>query len=157
MRKIILLLVLLAASPVSAQSVDPLNKIWPLGTVISAKACNDTAANRAFTVADVALERGYNLLVVTFDFTWVDATDVTLTCTHSPDAGTTKATLQDCTVSAGNCTSDDVKFTKSVTASKIWPWRVDVTGFYDVTCTFACTEAVGGGDLLTMKGYLTPD
>ncbi len=111
------------------------------------------AAPRSFTRNDI---QGYGLLVIYVDHSAHNTlTKLAMACTATNDGGTTDFELQDCTLAAGDCDSADASWTKGSVLSPIagvkkWPWRVDITGFEEVTCTFTPTTG-SATDYLTVE------
>jgi len=138
--------------PAIAQANDPRAMFSAKVTHIDDISLNAAAATRTFNLSNA---QGYKLLVLTFNLSArASSTDVGLTCAVSDDGGTTKAELQDCSVSSGACTSSDASWSKTVSGVKVWPWRVNVLGFKWIECVITSTAA-GAGDKLTVTGHLT--
>ena len=131
----------LALGATPAQAQEGKHRWRDVGTVLNAVACNASAGTRTWT-ATSGSGAGFGLAAFQFDFTYNAATAVTWTCFGSLDGGTTYAELQSCSVSSGTCTSTDAVWSKAVSASDDWIWRVDFLGLSDIKCTLACT---GGG------------
>ena len=159
MQRILLAIVLLAPSVALAQ-VTPKTRSLELGTVLNNIDLDGAAAVRTFTIGpsiggtslitgDERLE-GYTWLDLRFAFTYGASTDVGLTCTTSENGGTDEDTLQDCTLASGVCTSNDASWTKAVTASKKWRWRIGIKNGKRVKCVVTSTGA-GASDQLTVK------
>ena len=127
----------------------------PLLTLVNDLAIN---SSRSFTVTPCDSNNiCYSLLVLTLNHSaHSSASAVNMTCTESPDSGTTTATLQDIAVSSGVGTSSNASWVKAVTGTAVWPWRVDVHGFMSVTCTITGTGA-DGSDKITVKGYMVSE
>lgn len=99
--------------------------------------------------------RGYGILAVTLNHSAnTSSTDVGMTCTESPDGGVTNGVIQECQNASGNCTSNDARWTKAISGVKVWPWRVNVLGFRDVTCTLTSTGAAAT-DLISVQYHLS--
>ena len=115
-------------------------------------------ASRSFTVSPCdANGYCYSTLVLSLNHSTHDAASaIAMTCTTSLDSGTTNATLQDCDVASGACTSNDASWTKAISGVKAWPWRVDVAGYPSVTCTITDTGG-GAGDKITVLGLLVTE
>jgi hypothetical protein len=150
--KKILFVVMLFSSTASAQRIaeGPLNltrRANQGGKLLDAATL---AADRSFTISTSGA-RGYGLLTLYISLTWDAASAVALTCTGSNDGNTTDYALQSCSVASGACTSSDASWSKAVTASKKWIWRVDVEGIEDIECTFTDTGG-GASDTLTVYG-----
>ena len=149
------LLALIFSASAFARASEPQAMRYPLGTLLDGVALNDaTPANRTLTVLTDGTQSGYGLLVLYVDHTNSNASTVDMTCTNKPTATDTAATLQDCTIDAGECESDDASWSKSVSASKAWPWRVNISGFPGrIECVLSGTSA-DGSDLVSIKGWL---
>lgn len=128
--------VLLLLRPAEAQAATP-----KLVNV----AANASAGQRTFTVANP--NGAFNLLVVHANFTWSAATTVTFTCQESPDSGSTLYDLQDGLTASGAQTLSDATKVKAVVASKKWPMRWDISGFYFISCTYSAAGG-GAGDIM---------
>ena len=130
--------------------------VTPIQTYLNAVACSASAGSRTATVEVGHIGpngQAYQLLVFNLFLDYTAATAVTMSCTASPDNGTNKYTIQDCTMASGACTSNDASWSKAISAAdKKWPWRVDTTGFLRLDCVFACGA---GADTLTVTGYET--
>jgi hypothetical protein len=133
------------------------NWTYKLGTLVNNLGLD---ASRSFSVAATAIQ-GAGLLTLYISVT--DANDsvtaLGMTCTSSPDGGTTDYTIQDCTVASGACTSSNASWTKDpsgISSPKLWPWRVDIEGLIgdgsNIECTFTNTGGVAA-DKLTVIGY----
>jgi hypothetical protein len=122
-------------------------------TFISAKSCLATTAQRTFTLNSGKLsDGGWGLATLNFKYTYSAATAVTMVCTISDDSGTTSFTPQSCNDISGTNTCVNMKWSKAVTASANWPWRVGLGGFVYATCTVYCVSG-SVGDSLTVTGY----
>lgn len=130
------------------------NKYAVYGTVIDAQTM---AAPRSFTIVrqNPAYYGVYGLTTLWICLTDADnsVTDLTMTCTGSPNDGTTDYTLQDCsTLVAGVCTSVNASWSKNpsaISSPKCWPWRVDTEGVAELECTFTPTGGAAA-DLLSV-------
>jgi len=112
-------------------------------------------ATRSFTVAPCN-DSGdcYSTLVLTLNHSVHNsATAIAMSCTATVDDGTTDATLQECAVANGVCTSSDASWSKAVSGTAVWAWRVDVRGYPSVTCTITDTGG-DAADKITVKGVL---
>ena len=151
---IAVLATILALSTAQAQSVGPRHATAQLGTLVSAASMN---ASSSFTVpTNVPLGYGLMVLYITVLDANNTVTALNLSCTASHDGNTTDYTLQDCTVVAGVCTSNNASWTKNpsaITSPKIWPWRVDIESFKDLECTITNTGGEAA-DKLTIVGYV---
>lgn len=146
--KALLAVALFTLSTSTALGAAPKQMYSPYGTVINGVALS--AASSSFTVNfDNPTTNGIPGLIVV----WVSVTDasnsvtaINMSCTGSPNNGTTDYTLQDCSSTAGGvCTSANASWTKdpsAITSPKRWPWRVDIEGMPEVECVFTDT----GGD-----------
>jgi hypothetical protein len=154
-RIITTLLVLSLAAPVAAGEEGRALQ-YGLGTLLNGVALNAVAATRTANI-DLQNERtGYDVLALHIAHTNASgALTITMDCFNDPDAGdAVTAQLQDCTVSTGTCTSSDADWSKAVTTSKTWVWRVDVAGLPgQVNCVFAASGA-GATDTILVKGWL---
>jgi hypothetical protein len=106
-------------------------------TALSLVPLDGSGASLAFTVVTT----GYAVVNVYLHHV-VNATaeNIVMSCTTS-DGTTSGYILQDCNVSAGDCTSSDSQWTKAVTGAKKWPWQVHVLGYGSVTCTMSSALA----------------
>lgn len=111
-------------------------------------------AARTFSITNTHQSGSWDLMIVYISL--VDANDSTtalnLSCTASHDNNTTDYTLQDCTTAAGVHTCVNESWTKDpsgISSPKQWPWRVVISGFEDIECTFTDTGGAAA-DLLTV-------
>jgi hypothetical protein len=156
-----LTLALLLAPSVAFAQLAPKTKTLELGTLLNNVSGNASASSLTFTIGP-----NIGTTITTGDdrlegYTWLDlrfnhsahsaATAVTMTCTTSEDGGTTKEILQDCTVASGACTSDDASWSKAVSGTKKWRWRVGIKNGKQAECVVALT-AGDGTDKITVKG-----
>lgn len=158
MKKRFFVLAVVLALPSAALAQDKAVRVTPLKTHMTAQSCISTvaAADRTATIDVGRLGpngEALSLAVVGIDLTWNAAATVTLTCTSSDDGGTTDYSIQDCTMGSGTCTSADLSWSKTVTASKKWQWRIDTLGFVRLECVVLCSGA--GTDTVTIKSYQT--
>ena len=158
MRTLLVALCLLLSSAAYAQ--DKKLTVTPKRDHFTAQSCISTVAAASRTaIIDLGFVgpngQAMSRTVVEVELTWNAAATVTMTCTESSDGGTTDFTIQDCTTGAGTCTSNDASWSKAVTASKNWPWRIRSAGFLRLECVFLCSGA--GTDTLTVKSYQTTD
>lgn len=160
MRVFALLAAVLAAAPAGAQVVGPVHMTVPQnGTgkvLINNVALNAAAASRTLTLSTAAGSlpvRGYGVLVLSVKRTRNAGSDLTMTCTQSPDGGTTDFPLAECESAAasGVCTYYQQTWKDAGSVSANWTWRVDILGYSEVECVFASTSA-NGSDLLTVTG-----
>jgi len=149
------LLLVATSSSVSARGVEDRAARYPLGTLVNAVALNAAAASRTATFSVDGDRSGYDLAALYIEHSNSSgALTVTMSCTNLPSATDSDATLQDCTIASGVCTSDDASWEKSVTTDTVWPWRVDISGFPgQIDCVFAASGA-GASDTITVKGWL---
>lgn len=155
-RLLTLIVVAILAAASSAQAALPRNSYKKYGTVVAAQTL---ASTRSFVVN---LDQPDLMGVFGLATAWVCVADannsvtaLTMTCTSSPDGGTTDHTLQSCTTAAGVCTSSNASWTKdpsAITSPKCWPWRVDIEGMANLECSFANT---GGTAADTINVILT--
>jgi len=150
MKKILTYLTLIAF-PAIALATPSSHEARTVGTLLSAVALNATAATRTITLTEQNM-RGFSVAALFIDFNRTAATDVSMTCTGSMDAGTTYFQFQSCDVSAGDCTSTDASWTRTISANDEFIWRVDTMGIPRVQCLFAGTSA-GGSDTVTVSAY----
>lgn len=144
---------LLAPVTIAAQSqVRTTHLIRDLGLLLDGPALNAAAATRTFTVTESNMI-GSGVLIAYVDFTHTAATDVQMTCTASPDGGTTYFAIQSCEVTAGDCTSSDANWTIAVSGDDTLVWRVDTLGFPRVQCVFSGTSG-GGSDTIDVTVFL---
>jgi hypothetical protein len=154
-RSLVLALCLLSSS---AYAQSQKLQVTPLKTHITAQSCISTvdAASRTATIDVGAIGptgTAMPLAVIGVELTWGAATAVTMTCTHSPDSGTTAYKIQECPVAAGVATCVNASHSKAVSASVNWANRVDTTGFLRLSCVFLCDGV--GADTITVKSYQT--
>jgi hypothetical protein len=143
-------LVALVLPTVALADVKPFDRSLPMSTLISNQGLD---ASRSFTLT-AANTKGHNLLMLVVNHgTHNTATAIQMSCTGSYDGTGTSGTLQDCAVSSGTCTSSNASWSKAVSGTAAWIWRVDITGIPQVTCTFTDT-AGDASDKLTVEGYL---
>lgn len=158
MKKLInsLIAVAVLAAPLSVgAATDPLRKFAIYGQGISTTTLD--ASSSSFTVKlDAPSANGIWGLMIAW-VTTVDADNgvsaITMSCTGSPDGGTTDYTLQSCATASGVCTSSDASWVKNPGANTTrWPWRVDIEGFPEIECTFTDT---GGDSSDSVAVYIT--
>src|SRR3990167_8203452 len=110
MKTLFLVLPLLLAPGVAmAQATSGLYNTCYAGKKLSAVALDGAAATRTFSLAEPSARpapgscepRGYAGAVVTVKFTHTNNGTLTLTCTTSPDGGTTDAEPSHCASGAG--------------------------------------------------------
>lgn len=159
MKRGLLALLLLAAVPASAD-IGPEHLLVPVtGTgkvLINDVALNAAAGSRTLTLSTAAGSlpaRGFGVLVLSVKRTRVAGTDLTMTCTQSPDGGTTDYGLAECESAAasGVCTFYQQTWKDPGSASVNWTWRVDILGYSELECVFASASA-GANDKLTVTG-----
>lgn len=124
-------------------------------TKLSAVLLSASAGSRTWSYTSNTNE-GFGLIVAQITYTPGGATTVsavTMSCTGNID-GTTSATLQSCSTSAGNCTSTDQIWTKAVSATKSWIWRVNAQGATNVSCVMGMT-GTPDTDTFTVKTKIT--
>lgn len=131
-----------------AQYTDAGAEMTNLGVLIDGENLNTATA---FTLSAERLRR-HRFLTLFVNFTRSAATDVQMTCDVSPDSQTTWFKPQSCAVSAGNCTSTDATWTRTISASDTFVWRVDMAGLQDARCTFTGTSAAFA-DKITVTGF----
>jgi len=156
MKKLLsLTLALCVCSAANAGTYENRSMRYALGTLLSAVALNAAAATRTATVSLDSPNDGYDLLILHIDHSNNAATDVQMSCEIQPDATSTDAVMQDCTVATGVCTSTDASWSNAVSGDEVFIWRVDISGYPgQVECTFSGTSA-GASDLITVKGWMT--
>lgn len=127
----------------------------PLGTILSAVACNASAGTRTWT-ATAGQGAGFGVAAFHFVFDYTaGGSAVAWSCEGSLNNGSTFAPLQSCDVATGVCTSSDSSWSKATgSADDAWLWRVDFLGMPDIKCTFSCT-AGGATDTVTVYGMLS--
>lgn len=158
MKRLALILSLLCSANALANDVEGKARVYPIGTVLSAVALNAAEATRTASVELKTKGRlGYDIAI--FDVAHTNdsgALTITMTCYRDRTGGTALTSiLQDCSVSSGTCTSSDAVWSKAVTASKTWPWRVDITAITGaVNCVFAAAGA-GASDTITVTADLS--
>jgi hypothetical protein len=123
-------------------------------TLLSNIALNASAATRTFTVSKDNIH-GMAKVVLTVKRTRVAGTDLTMTCTQSPDSGATKGTVQVCEYEAGTgtCTHYTNTWRSGTSTTETLTWEIGVLGYGQLDCTFVSTSA-GATDLLTVLGVL---
>ena len=147
----------LMLAPVAAQAQQQQEgraRTYGLGTLVSNAGMDATRT----AVIDLQAERsGYDIAKLTVAHTnAAGALSIVMTCYEDTSASSaTTVVLQDCVVASGACTSYDATWTKAVTGSKQWVWRVDISGYSgQVNCTFAASGA-GATDKITVTGQLS--
>ena len=140
--------------PVAAQSATPCENAYQKvnRTLLSAVAMNAAAALRTFTLTEQEVS-AFGTVAVYIKFTWNAATAISMACTASPDAGTTAYTLQSCSTVAGVCTSSNASWTKAVTASANWVWRIDTLALSAGARISCVISSTGGGANDTVSAY----
>lgn len=93
---------------------------------------------------------GYAVANFQINLTRTAATAVIMKCYASMDSNQTYAQFQTCSVTSGVCQSSDASWTKTVTASTNWIWRVDFLGNSDVRCIVECLNGTPS-DLITAR------
>lgn len=147
MRRILFVAIALAASvAIAAPAPVGVNLATSPVAALTAVAANAAAGARTFTVANP--QGAYGLLVIHANFTWDSASAVILTCSESPDGGSTLYALQDGTTSAGVQALVAASKSKTVSASAKWPMRWDIKGFTFISCVYSATGG-GASDLIT--------
>lgn len=148
-----LLAVFLAIMPLSAHAVDKgTHSQYPSGTLLSSVPCSASDASRTFTIANTL---GYGVGLFVFSLTWGAATSVDMSCSVATSATTPYGILQDCDkTTPGICESVDASWTKPVTASKVWTWRVDFLAAPRLRCIVSCTGSPTS-DAITVTSYLS--
>ncbi len=160
MQRIVLALVLGFPSLAAAQYAVK-TRTLELGTILNNIAGNASASSRTFTIGPKigsTLTTGDDRLE---GYTWLDlrfnhnvhsaASAISLSCTTSEDGGTTDDLLQDCAVATGTCTSSDASWSKSLSGTKVWRWRVGIKNGKQADCVVTITDG-DGTDRLTVKG-----
>lgn len=121
----------------------------PLGTLATATL---DASSTTVTIGTADLS-GFGILTLYFKLTWNAASAISMTCTASPDGGTTDYKLQTCDIASGACTSYNSSWSKSVSASTNWAWRIDTLGFPEIECVITDTGG-GASDTLVIAGFV---
>jgi hypothetical protein len=116
------------------------------------------AASRTFTLskASGALPpSGFAKLVLSVKRTRAAGTDLTMTCTQSPNSGVTEFKLQECESAAasGVCTFYEQTWKDPGSVSLNSTWSVEILGYSWLKCTFASTSG-GASDFLTVFGEM---
>ena len=153
MRLIAFLTITLAASVAMAQQ-GPMKHCGPADKVINALGMD---SSRAFEWEGTNSAGGWNVATL-----WIELTDANssitrfdATCTVSHDNNTSDYTPQDCTAGATCTSSGSGVWQKATPGTAKWPWRVDITGFYDFECTFSVGTGSGAAaDTLTVYRQL---
>lgn len=148
---------LAALSVVAAAPTGPTHYVSPKGsylTLLNNIALNASAGTRTFSLTLAQVE-GMANLVLTVNRTRHLGTDLTMTCTHSRDGGTTNAAYDTCeyTPGSGTCTYYPVTWKSPNSTSEVLTWEVRVLGYGAPTCVVASSSA-DGTDLLSVTGEL---
>ena len=109
-------------------------------------------AARSFNLNFNQYGGGFDVLSIYLEFTDANSSVTRFdgNCTTSLNGNTTDFEIQDCAVAAGVCTSSDTEWQKATPGTANWVWRVDVSGYQDVECTFDVGAGAGAAaDLLT--------
>ena len=164
MKRWLIALLLLTPSIAMAQTAAPRHLVAPASVtgagkvLINNKALNASAGDRTLTLSTNAGSlpaQGYAELVLSVKRTRAAGTDLTMTCTQSPDGGTTDFQLAECesAASSGVCTYYQQTWKDAGAVSANWTWTVRILGYSEVECIFASTSA-GGSDFLTVTGFV---
>lgn len=137
-------------------SVGPTLYTYPKGsyvTLLNDIALNGAAGVRTFNLTQAQVE-GMAKAVLTVKRTRVAGTDLTMTCTQSPD-GSTKTDIDTCefTPGSGTCTHYPITWKDGNSSSQAQTWEVPLAGYGAVECIVASTSA-GASDKLTILGKL---
>jgi hypothetical protein len=125
-------------------------------TKLSAVALTASAATRTWGYSSSAND-GFGLIFAQVTYTRGGGSSVTaisMSCVGDIDGGTTDATFQSCSTVSGLCTSTDQTWTKTVSATGSWIWRVDAQGASNVRCVVGST-GTPNGDTITVKTKIT--
>ena len=158
LRTIALLATLLLSAPALASGAQ---QKFSTGPAIVATALS--AASTSFTqIFDAPSQQGiWGLMTAFICITDADnsTTAINMSCTGSPDRGTTDYTLQDCSsVTGGVCTSANASWTKNpaaIASPKCWPWRVDIEGLPEIECTFTDTGGAAADTIAVTVTFAT--
>lgn len=162
MKRVALVLAALLVSATAHAAVAEKHLIQPpfdTGKVLLNNiALNGAAGVRTLTLSSAAGSlpaHGFAKLVLSVKRTRVAGTDLTMTCTQSPDGGTTDYALEECESAAasGTCEFYTQTWSDSAAASKNHTWSVDILGYTELECIFASTSA-GATDKLTVTGQV---
>lgn len=160
MRRLLLALVVLLA-PAIASAQASVHAIAPAGgggvVLLNDIALNAAAGVRTFTINNSTQlkPRGFSYLVLSVKRTRNAGTDLTMTCTQSPDGGATDYMLAECegAAASGVCNFYQQTWQDEGDVSANWTWRVDVLGYSHLECVFGSTSA-SASDKLTVTGTL---
>lgn len=157
MKRILFLAILLFGMKAHAATITSPAQA-SLGRVIAPVSCSSSVENRTFIVKD--LPQKYSMLSMQVELAKSTGTavSVTMVCDANYTADSTSwANTQICnTVTAGQCTTVDASWTKSINTSiSRWIWRWDMLGAPNARCTFACTGSTNAGDTLTVYARMT--
>jgi hypothetical protein len=160
--KLILSLILstLVAFPAHA-AVASRQAFASYGTVINAVALDTASESFAINMSNTPANGVWGLMTVWVSIADADnsTTAINMSCTGSPDGGTTDFTLQDCaSVVDGVCTSANASWTKNpaaITSPKRWPWRVDIEGIPEIECTFTDTGGAAADTITVTVTFAT--
>ena len=111
-----------------------------LGLKLDGIPCSASPQLRSISTP-TAIAVGYAVGTFQINFTRSAATAVNMKCYGSMDSNQTFAQFQACSVSSGVCESTNASWSKTVSSSTNWIWRVDFLGNSDVRCEIEC---VGG-------------
>lgn len=124
-------------------------------TKLSAVALTASAATRTWGYSSSAND-GLGLIFAQVTYTrggGSAVTAVSMSCVGDID-GSTDAAFQSCATTSGLCTSTDQTWTKAVSATGSWIWRVDAQGASNVRCVVGST-GTPNGDTFTVKTKIT--
>ena len=161
MRRFLVLLAALAFPVAASADVGPRHLKVPSVndsgtgyiTLLDNIALNGSSTVRTFTLTGKQID-GMAKAVLTVKRTRVAGTDLTMSCTQSPDGGTTLGQLTVCYFdSSGTCTSSTATWKSSTSSTETLTWEVGVLGYGQLACTFASTSA-GATDKLTVLGTM---
>lgn len=159
MKNLILLLALSFAVPTVAHADENFCRVGKSRGVIYKQAMNGGAALRTFSLPPKArgcAEPTSNYRFLVMDLTYTKATNgiITMTCTTGQDVKKANHTPQTC-VGSGTCTlTDGGVFSKTVTASANFSFRLGIRGYRAWTCVVA-HSAPAAGDIITVEAALT--
>lgn len=123
--------------------------------LLNGVALNASEATRTFTIGGVA---GYDILVISTQYTHANDGALTFTCTGksagATDASVTKVdtTMTTCSTSSGTCTLNwsGVVVTPSLTADKDFNFVLGILGEQSIKCIISHGGSPGSGDLVTV-------
>ena len=148
MRNILALAITLFASTAMAQQAP--HRFRSSGTLLATTALS---TGPTFTIENPGA--GYAVANLTMIRTRNAGTDMTMTCTHTNDGGTTNPKVQVCSWSGGTCTHADVTWKTSTSTTETLAWQVDILGWISTTCTLASTSSNSSDTIKVLGAVVT--